>query len=91
MQGLGLGPGPVKGDFIKGRNKILYMEMGLDCMVLLEIYLIPLSLNLFPFDQLMNIIEKRKVVTHDIYKKNYVKVKIDASDKEKLTKKLKKK
>ena len=39
----------------------------------------------------MNAIEKRKVVTHDIYKKNYIKVKIDASDKRKIDKKIEKK
>ena len=90
---LGLGPGPVKGDFIKGLNKKFYtMEIGARLHGPLGIiYLIPLSLNLFPFDQLMNVIEKRKVVTHDIYKKNYIKVKINASDKRKIDTKIEKK
>ena len=69
MQALGLGPGPVKGDFIKGRNKKFYtMEIArlhgpwnyLSYTIVTE---------LISFDQLMNVIEKRKVVTHDIYKK----------------------
>ena len=70
---LGLGPGPVKGDFILDKKgKFYLMEIGARFHGPLGIiHLIPNSMNISPFIELINFIENKKIRQHEINSNNY--------------------
>lgn len=80
---IGLGPGPVKGDFIMDRKGKFYtMEISARLHGPLgTLHLIPNSLGINPFQELLHYTQNEKVNTHDIHKTDYLSIITEASDK----------
>ena len=80
---IGLGPGPVKGDFIMDKNGKFYtMEISARLHGPLgTLYLIPNSLGINPFEELLNYHQNYQIKVHDINKTDNVSIVTEATDK----------
>jgi predicted ATP-grasp superfamily ATP-dependent carboligase len=78
---LGLGPGPVKGDYIFYKNKFYILEIATRLHGPLgSIYAIPLAYDLNPFEELLKFILNKKLKKKIKRANNKFKIKITAKD-----------